>query len=225
MRPHEAPRTALFLSLLVTVAAACGPQEVRVTPTPTAGTATPPVRTSAPATTPAATALPTATPAPPSASPGATPAAACPTRTGGSDADRALLTAVRVARREGYDRVVYEFGPSTGPGTFGVPPYTIDLARSLSGPSGQPVTVDGNALLSVRFRNTDAHDDQGRQTIGDADIRASDIAPAPALVREVRLVEDFEGTVIWGIGLDRLVCPTVITLTGPVRVVLDFPAP
>lgn len=227
MRWPEALRTALLLSLLVTVAAACGPQEVRVSPTPTAGSATPPARTSAPATTPTATATRVATPAPAPTptGPGGTPAAACPTQTGGSEGNRVLLTAVRVARHDGYDRIVYEFSPSAGPGAYGVPPYAIEAASSLSGPSGQPVTVDGNALLGVRFRNTDAHDDQGRQTIGDADVRAAEITPAPALIREVRLVEDFEGTVVWGVGLDRPVCPKVTTLSGPVRVVLDFAAP
>jgi len=41
----------------------------------------------------------------------------------------------------------------------------------------------------------------------------------------VRIVEDFEAVNRWAIGLDHLVCPSVLTLSNPVRVVLDFPTP
>jgi hypothetical protein len=131
--------------------------------------------------------------------------------------------AVRVAHHEGFDRIVYEFGPSTGPGTYGVPPYTIAVASSFVGPSGQPVTVDGNAFFGVRFQNADAHDAAGHPTISDSDIKASELSRSTTIIREVRLVEDFEAVVVWGVGLDHLVCPKVLTLGGPVRVVLDFP--
>jgi hypothetical protein len=29
----------------------------------------------------------------------------------------------------------------------------------------------------------------------------------------------------WAVGLDKLVCPSVLTLAGPVRVVIDYPTP
>ncbi len=233
MRPLHAPTGALFLSILITLVAACGPEVVRVTPAPTAPPATSAAASTAPATTPAATGTRTATFAPTApgpvptttAGPGGTPASACPTQTGGSPANRALLTAVRVAHHDGYDRIVYEFSPSTGPGSYGVPPFTIGVASSFAGPSGQPVHVDGNAFLNVRFQNTDAHNDAGQPTIGSSDIKASDLRPSTTIIREVRLVEDFEAVVVWGVGLDHLVCPTVLTLAGPVRVVLDFATP
>jgi hypothetical protein len=219
--------TALFL-LTLTVGAGCTPQEtVRISPTPTT---TVPATTAPPATTPApsrtntpapTTPAPTATPTtPPTTSPGSTPPAACPAQTGGSTANRAILTDVRVAHHPGYDRLVFELGPSTGPGTYGVPPYTIEVASSFAGPSGLQVQVTGNAFFRVRFQNTDAHNQNGQTTVSSTDLK-----PTTPLIKEVRLVEDFEAVVVWGVGLDHLACPQVSTLAGPVRVVLDFPTP
>ena len=155
--------------------------------------------------------------------PGSTPATACPEQTGGAAANQAQLTAIRVAHNPGFDRVVFEFGPSTAPGVYGMPPYRIAVATSLSGPSGQPVPVDGSALFGVRFQNasTVSPSDGARTYTG-----ATSIKPTTTpLVKEVRLVEDFERVMVWGIGLQRLQCPTLLALSGPVRLVLDFPTP
>lgn len=220
---------ALFLSTTVLLAG-CGGEEVRVSPTPSAPATTPPATSAAP--TPTRTASPAPTTAAPSpttprpsatASAGGTPASACPTQSGGSSANRALLTAVRVAHHDTYDRVVFELSPSSGPGTYGLPPYSIATATSLAGPSGQAVTIDGNAIIRVRLENTDAHDQQGQQTVSDTDIKASELSPQTTIIREVKLVEDFEAVNVWGVGLSRLACPSVLTLTGPVRLVVDFP--
>jgi hypothetical protein len=218
--------TALFV-VTFAVAAACTPEEtVRISASPTVAATTPAPTTAAPSRTPTAAPTtaapsPTATPtATPTTSPGSTPNAACPAQTGGSTANRALLTAIRIAHNPGFDRLVFEFSPSTGPGTYGVPPYTIDVASSFAGPSGQPVTVLGNAYFRVRFQNTDAHTASGTPTLASTDLK-----PTTPLIKEARLVEDFEATVVWGVGLDHLVCPSVLTLSGPVRVVFDFPTP
>lgn len=219
--------TAALLALTAVIAAACTPTEtVRISPSPTAAatsaapTAT--VRPSAPTAAPSAS--PSASPSPsarPTTSPGSTPAAACAPQTGGSDANRVLLTAVRIAHNPGFDRIVFEFSPTDrGVGSYGIPPFTIDVASSFAGPSGLPVTVDGNAHLRVRFQNTDAHTNAGAQTLTTTDLR-----PTTPLLKEARLVEDFEATVVWGLGLDHLACPTLLTLSGPVRLVLDFPTP
>jgi hypothetical protein len=130
-----------------------------------------------------------------------------------------VITAVRVAHNPGFDRVVFELGPNSF-GTYGLPPYTIEVANSFIAPSGQAIRVDGNAFFSVRLANTDAHDQNGKVTVASTDIK-----PTTPLVKEVRIVEDFEAVNRWAIGLDHLVCPTVLTLAGPVRVVLDFPTP
>ena len=225
------------MSIVVVVVAACGPERVvlpRTSPSPSAATSQP---TTAPTGTAAPTATRTATPAPTTAAPtatapptpsatlapGSTPATACPERTGGATANQAQLTAIRIAHNPGFDRVVFEFGPSTVPGgVYGMPPFRVAVASSLSGPSGQPVPIEGNALWGVRFQNASTVNpaDGSRTYTGPTSIK-----PTTPLVKEVRLVEDFERVLVWGIGLQRLQCPNLLTLSGPVRLVLDFPTP
>jgi hypothetical protein len=130
-----------------------------------------------------------------------------------------VITAIRVAHNPGFDRVVFELGPNAV-GTYGLPPYAIDVASTFIATSGQPVQVTGNAFFLVRLNNTDAHDQTGHVTVSPTDVK-----PTTPLVKHVRLVEDFEAVNRWAIGLDRLVCPTVLTLTNPVRLVVDFPTP
>jgi hypothetical protein len=118
---------------------------------------------------------------------------------------------------------VFELGPSTAPGVYGMPPFRIAVATSLSGPSGQPVPIDGSALIGVRFQNASTVNpsDGSRSYTG-----ATSLKPTTTpLIKEVRLVEDFERVMLWGVGLQRLQCPTLLTLNSPVRLVLDFPTP
>lgn len=229
------PLGTLLLALMVVAVSACGPERV-VLPRPSpsvSGQPTVAATTAAPTATAAATrtataapttAAPTATGAPSptsAASPGSSPATACPERTGGAANTQAQLTAIRIAHNPGFDRVVFEFGPSTAPGVYGMPEYRVAVATTLSGPSGQPVPVEGNALFGVRFRNASTVDPNGTRTY----TGANSLKPTTPLVKEVRLVEDFERVLVWGVGLQRLQCPTILNLSGPVRLVLDFPTP
>ena len=129
--------------------------------------------------------------------------------------------AVRVAHQPGFDRLVFEFGQSTAPGPFGMPGYTIEAASSLSGPSGQPVTITGNALFGARFQNASTQNPNGTPSY----TGSNDLKPTTPLIKEVKIVEDFERVLLWGVGLDHLACPKVSELAGPFRVVLDFPTP
>jgi len=215
----------------VVAVSACSPERVVLPRTsPSASTVTIAPTTAAPTAartaspTVAPTAAPTtAAPSPtPAASPGSTPATACPERTGGATTNQAQLTAIRIAHNPGFDRVVFEFAPSTVPGgVYGMPPFRVAVATSLSGPSGQPVPVEGSALFGVRFQNASTVDPSGTRTY----TGATSIKPTTPLVKEVRLVEDFERVMVWGVGLQRLQCPTLLALSGPVRLVLDFPTP
>jgi hypothetical protein len=218
---------ALALALGIVVVSACGPQPEGVatpTPTPTASasrSASPTTAASATATvrpTTTATSVPTATA---TASPGSTPATACPSLTGGGANNQAQLVAVRVAHQPGFDRVVFEFGQSTAPGPFGMPAYVVEPATSLSGPSGQPVAITGNALFGARIRNSSTQN----PTSGASYTGSTDIKPTTPLIKNVKLVEDFERVMVWGIGLDHLACPTKLELSAPFRLVLDFPTP
>jgi hypothetical protein len=216
---------ALAVALGIVIISACTPQPEAQpspsrTPQPSASRSpTPTSAATATATTrPSATATATPTSA---ASPGSSPAAACPRLTGGSSANQAQLVAVRVAHQTGFDRLVFEFGQSTAPGPFGMPAYVIEPATSLSGPSGNPVPISGNALVGTRFQNASTQNPNGTPSY----TGSTDIRPTTPLIKEVRLVEDFERVLLWGAGLDHLVCPKVLELSAPFRVVVDFPTP
>ena len=217
MRRRNGLPIALFL--LTLVLAACGPETVRVTPAPTTAAPTTAAPTATPTRTPTSvptTAAPTpsrtATPTP-TTSPGGTPNTACTTLTGGSPLAASTLTAIRAAHNPGFDRLVFEWSGAV------VPQYEIKVASTFTAPSGQAVRVDGNAFFSVRM-NGQAHTDAGARSYAQGD----PFRPGLPLIREIKLVEDFEGVVIFGVGLERLACPTVLTLLSPSRIVLDFPA-
>ena len=126
-----------------------------------------------------------------------------------------------MAHQPGFDRLVFEFGQSTAPGPFGMPAYVVETATSLSGPSGQPVAVTGNSLFGARIQNASTQNPTG----GASYTGSTDIKPTTPLIKNVKLVEDFERVMVWGIGLDHLVCPKVSELAGPFRLVVDFPTP
>src|SRR6266581_813137 len=150
----------LFL-LTSLVAAACGPETVRLTPAPLASptTAAPtpplltPTRSASPAPTPSINTGPSIPPTPtPTTSPGGTPNSSCATLTGGSPLASSTLTAIRAAHNPGFDRLVFEWSGAA------VPQYEIKVASTFIAPSGQAVRVDGNAFFSVRM-NGQAHTD------------------------------------------------------------------
>lgn len=190
---------------------------------PTVAPATPTPTVTRTATVAPTTAAPTTAAPTPTVAPGSTPASACLEQTGGAATSQAQLVAIRIAHNPGFDRLVFEFGPSTAPGVYGMPPYRIAVATTLSGPSGQPVPIEGSALFGVRFQNASTvnPNDGSRSYTG-----ATSLKPTTTpLMKEVRLVEDFERVMVWGVGLQRLQCPTLLTLSSPVRLVLDFPTP
>jgi hypothetical protein len=144
----------------------------------------------------------------------------CPVLQDGSASAQAQLVAIRTAHNPGFDRVVLELGPSTV-GPYGLPPYQINATGGFVGTSGRQVPVDGNAFLSVRFSNASTVDPStGKQTFTNTDIR-----PGLPLVREVKLIDHFERVMTWGLGLERLACPTITELASPVRLVVDLPTP
>lgn len=133
-----------------------------------------------------------------------------------TNADTALLVAVRAARHEGYDRVVFEFANA-------LPGYDV---RYATGPvradgSGARVAVGGNAAVVVRMENA-----------LDADLSEPDapmtytgpqrITPGTPEVAELVRVGGFEGVLTWAVGLVDRVDFRVSTLSDPPRVVVDF---
>jgi hypothetical protein len=176
-----------------------------------------------PSTSPstAASANPSASPsAPPSASPTSTaglPAFTC--SSSGSIIDFAqpppvgLVDAVRAGTHPGYDRLTIEFqsGHPTGLGAEEQAGATFT-----QGASGQKVTLDGSAGILVTIQHADEHTDYSGPI---------DLKPAYSALREARQVQDFEGTVQWGLGLSKSACYRTFFLENPTRLVIDIQTP
>ena len=96
-----------------------------------------------------------------------------------------------------------------------------ELTSTFTSPANQTIRVDGNAFFVVRM---------GGQAHAGNPAVVSYSQPDPyhvalPVVREIKNVEDFEGVVRFGLGLERPICPTVLTLLNPARIVVDFPTP
>ena len=99
--------------------------------------------------------------------------------------------------------------------------WRITTTNAFIATSGKQVPVDGNAFLQVVFQNASTVDPTtGKQTFTQTDVR-----PTLPLVREVKLIDDFERVMNWGLGLDHLACAKVTELADPVRLVVDLPTP
>jgi hypothetical protein len=159
----------------------------------------------------------------PSASPSPTPT---PDRICGSSAKvspgkqytppTAFMDALRTGANPGYDRVTFEFKNGL-PTSFELRPQNSSTF-TLS-PKGQSVTLAGTNGILVIIKGADAH----TSYTGTRDIKTGYTGLA-----EVRLVEDNEGTVSFGLGLNVSPCYAPFTLKSaillnPYRVTIDIP--
>lgn len=121
------------------------------------------------------------------------------------------ITAVRVGTDSSRDRFVVEF---SGP----VPPFELrrqDSSTFTQEASGRQVTLAGTAGWLLVIHGADEHT---------AYSGASDFVTGYPVLAEARNVGDFEGTVSWALGVNTAAsCPVVSTLSGPSRLVIDFP--
>jgi hypothetical protein len=191
----------LAVAALLVLVAACNRDQPTVGSTaPTASTTTTVAPTSGPAhrtTTTAPKGRTTAT---------STPAVPGP----------AYLTAVRVARQSGFDRVVFEF-------EGGPPGYTVGyVGRPVTEDgSGRTVAVDGAAVLQVRMEQAAGARLSG-ETVTLTYRGPKRIRPAgTASVVELVATGDFEAVLTWVIGTRAPTPVTVTRLTAPSRVVVD----
>lgn len=125
----------------------------------------------------------------------------------------AVLTDVRSARHQGFDRVVLDFGDGAVPG-YSV--AYIDRPVRQCG-SGHTVPVDGDGWLEVEVTPARAHTDAGRPTITERSRR-----PGLANVLQLELTCDFEGHVVWVAGVGSPSPYRVFELRSPARLVIDL---
>jgi hypothetical protein len=190
------------LATVAVLLAACGGANTSPTPTsPSAPTPTP---------TPAQT-TPTAAP-----TPSQTPVEACSPTSGGT-AERARITDMRIGTTTGYDTLVIQFDTAVTHYELSQNPTGMTFAGG--GGKGGSFTLAGTFGLRLSIFNLDWTVPPGNQYPHGTDVRQS----APEL-QEVRQIGDFEGVVNLAIGLTRVICPDISMLSGPPRLVLQFPA-
>lgn len=127
--------------------------------------------------------------------------------------DTALLTDVRVASHDGFDRIVLAFRGGT-PGyrvAYVDPPITQDG-------SGEEVAVAGEAFLELHLTPASGWDAvEGAPTYTGPDR----VTGPTTTVTEVVATGDFEANLSWVVGLDTRAPFSVTLLADPVRLVVD----
>jgi hypothetical protein len=115
-----------------------------------------------------------------------------------------------VAGHSGYDRFVLQFD-----GT--VPSYTVTRQST-------PTFTLASQGTSVRLRGTRGVLITVKPENWTAYTGSSHFVPLLAVIREARMVQNFEGTMQWGLGVLGTPCLRVTTLKAPTRLVVDVVA-
>lgn len=123
-----------------------------------------------------------------------------------------VMADVRSARHDGYDRVVFEFLGDQLP-TYKI--EYIDKPVRACG-SGNVVPFAGDGWLSVRFSGAHAHTEEGKPTISDRER-----SPNLPVVKDLKLICDFEAEVEWVMGNAAPNRYRVLELKNPTRLVVD----
>ena len=137
----------------------------------------------------------------------------------GDGTGTALLQAVRVARNEGFERIVFEFEGSAQPG------YRIQW---VDGPitadgSGEPVEVAGEAYLEMIMQpasGVDLSSDELVITYDGPD--RIPVAGQTELITDLVRTGDFEAVLSWAAGATERAPFRVLVLSAPTRVVVDI---
>jgi hypothetical protein len=146
-------------------------------------------------------------------------AATTPVEAAATGSDTALLERIAVGRHEGYDRVVFQF-------RNGLPGYKVEYVQPplKEDGSGKPVSVKGNAIVSVRMEPASGFDlNTGEGVLVYKGPKQIDGSSAGAsVVQQLVRTGDFEAVLTWAIGLSDKVDFRVLTATSPDRLIVDF---
>jgi hypothetical protein len=133
--------------------------------------------------------------------------------------ETALLERVAVGRHEGYDRVVFQFKNV-------LPGYRVEYVQPplKEDGSGNPVSVKGSAIVSVRMEPASGFDLNTAEgvMIYKGPKRIDGAGAGTAVVQELVRTGDFEAVLSWAIGLSDKVDFRVQTATSPARLIVDF---
>jgi hypothetical protein len=128
----------------------------------------------------------------------------------------ALLRDVRTGRHDGYERVVFEFANDQVPG------YSVQYVERpiIADPSGEEVSVTGDAILAVRLSWASGYDLTG--DLGQVYTGSKWLPVGYPAIQELVETGDFEAVLNWVIGVRTRPAFKVTTLTDPARVVIDI---
>ena len=128
--------------------------------------------------------------------------------------------AIRTGTQPCFDRLVIELQPGPNPIPSGMPGYQVryvDPASVVLDPSGLPVTIKGNAVvlvsLGVWMVTMEGFGYQGPRDIFPTNV---------TVIKELRLTENNEGQCTWAVGLDAVRNFSIMHLSSPDRLVIDF---
>ncbi|MCD6727313.1 MAG: hypothetical protein LT070_08745 [Solirubrobacteraceae bacterium] len=133
-----------------------------------------------------------------------------------TNTETALLTDVRVARHEGFDRVVFEFRNA-------LPGYDVRYVERplLQDGSGSETAVNGRFIARIRMEHAlDA--DLSKESAPRTYTGPDRFSPGSPEVVELVSAGGFEGVLTWAVGLGDRVDFRVLTLKSPARLVIDF---
>jgi hypothetical protein len=127
--------------------------------------------------------------------------------------DMPMLVAIRTGSHDGYDRVVLEFRND-------LPSWRVGYVDEVTSESGATVPLAGSASLFVQVDPAWAHD-QNTPPHEATYTGPRSLTPGYPTLRQVRWVDEFEGHLTFGIGLQRQVGFRVLELRGPSRLAID----
>jgi len=124
----------------------------------------------------------------------------------------ARINALRTGAHAGYDRLTVQFSAAQ--------PASVELRPQsgtgfTQGASGRPLTLSGTNGVLVVIHGADLHSSYRSST---------DIKTGYHGLAEIRQVEDFEGVVQLGLGVNGPACYRASFLTSPARLVIDIQA-
>jgi hypothetical protein len=131
--------------------------------------------------------------------------------------DFGLLTGVRIGDHEGFTRIVFDFQEPSSPNwEFAYVPGPFE---GMVEPEGG--WVEGTAFLIARFQPSGTADISGADAVMTYDgPRRIDVGVGSVV--QLLIVEDFEASLWWAIGLSGEKPFRVGTMTGPPRIYVDI---
>jgi hypothetical protein len=127
--------------------------------------------------------------------------------------DDMLLTSIRVAKNNGFDRLVFEF-------KGGIPNYLIQFERgpAFENTAERKIRVRGRYFITINLQTLPYPEDDSK----DADIKLPTRTGGMKLFNQMKEIEWFEGVRFFAIGLDAKRPFRVTELKNPNRLVIDF---